>query len=338
MELQESWLLKVGEGIGPLRPGMTRSEVERALAAADVAYEYADSDYEWVEIASKGIELTFALEEPYRLLDIVCEHPDLGVHEDEPIVGATLDVALLAVGNRQFSSTMWRADSDPYDSLFAGKMTGPSTGEREENPRELLLRGTLWLKDVSIGLVMQYGRVHQVIVRMPEFVPRLGLGPLTKKQLELAIDPKLLDLLAYAKEQSPVKKWNYLKIFAAGVLLAALAVIVTQAIKTQAAWNQAKVWKGKVVRIEEGAAPKYDVEYQDQQGVTRTIQWEAADFYMLPREVGEATDVLYLESNPELVLSHPRTRDIAMLWYAPYGIGAMAVYCVLLLFDSFWKR
>lgn len=337
MALQASWPLKVGEGIGPLRPGMTHSEVLRALAATGVAFEFSESEHEWMEIAPQAIELTFEEEEPYRLLDIVSSHPELAI-EGEKIVGATLDVALLAIGNKQFSRTMWRADSDPYDSLFAGEMTGPSTGEREENPRELLLRGTLWLKESSIGLVMQYGRVHQVVLRLPEFVPKKGLGQLSKKQLEMAIDPKLPELFAYAKTTAPRRGWSLLKLLATFALVVSLVACVVLATQAQSAWSDPQIYPGKVTAIEEGAAPKYDVQYQDSAGVTHTLRWEAADFYMLPREVGEATDVLYLKSDPERVLSRPRVRDIGMLWYAPYGIAAMVIYSVLLLVDSFWKR
>ncbi len=324
--------LSTGKAWHGLRPGMTREEVMTVVKAAGVRTSSDDTDPGSLLIEDDwGIELRLETGGAHRVRQLSREEGDLTWH-GRPLMGEAMHEAWEVV-HGETEGAGWSPEdavSDPIDGPATPK-TGPFADE------QLLSNGTLWLPGPGLGLIMYDGMVLEIAWRRKEDIPKL-VGPVTAAQLALSKSPdrdKILRKHLRPTSTAPAfitAKWTPLQWLLALAFWVGMGTVAKLGFDETRAWQQATVLDGKLAAFEvlpgKAKAVGYRVRYTDPLGKSQQVLLAGADFYVAPREVGEAVQVSYVDGPPARVKGPSRARDAAFLHYIPWAIGIWLTYTV----------
>jgi len=329
-----------------VRPGLLRSEAVRALKAAGLEVDEADSEPEWLVATweengvENSLEMSFAGEGDPRLRQIILDN-ESSTWAGRGVIGKPLHEALAAIGDDAIGAG-WRAECayvEGFDDLNPPK---PGTVSDES----LIYEGTLWLPRRHLGLVMCEGVVNVVNWRRSEDFPRQFVGPVTEAQKAISARADCKDYVRERvfetkfAEESPAKSGNQ-GLLTLGFILV-LAYLGWQAFLEQERWHTAPHIFGKVTEIVDTpnaiAKKAYRVSFADPRGGTHTANLEPGEFYVTPNAPGEEVEVAFVDGDPPRIMGLSRIRDAAFLRYVPWFIGATALYLLLSIVLRFLAR
>ncbi|HET6423682.1 MAG TPA: DUF3592 domain-containing protein [Planctomycetaceae bacterium] len=324
---EDDWNVLPGHGLGPFEFDLDRDTIVERLEDADIKFDVAESEPALIELLDEEVVLTLSEESPHRLLQI--EVLDDRVRVDGEVVIGRRPHELIDTWSVSDNDTRWR-----YDPEFRDPPTGTVSEPAEPvSDRQLLTNGTLWVLSKGLGLKLYQGEVEELLLRPQDFIPERGSGSLTEAQRELLSQRDLFTAL----EPPPLPGSRFVRVMQQVLtfaLIAVLAGLFWQATQFQQRWNNSVEVEGTVIAVNppppETFPDEMTIEYADRSGKTHQVVWKRADVY-ITREVGEKVAVHYLEEAPDQPLGPARVRDASFLVYFPYGIGAVAIYLVLIL-------
>jgi hypothetical protein len=326
---QAKWPIEWGSHWGPIQLGASYADVLAALQQAKIEIAYEEEDPTWIDFADTDVELYFGNDEPNPLIEILATSAEFAPTR-AAIVGEKLAQALRVCGYQASHATVWRLDRDTYDSLEAGseEPTEPEAASDED----LLSGGTLWIRPLGVGLMLDNGKITACALRRPNSVPVNGNGPLTPAHLQFAGRDDLEQVLkAYARKATPR---NWIVTLSTMAMFAAFGYITLLSIREQQQWHATPVIDGKVTAIEKDNGPHqrdtYVVEYDDRQGNPHQVRWTLADLYV-PPQVGDTVEVRYLDEAPDAPIGPFQLRNIGFFRYVPYVLGVMGAYVLVLI-------
>ena len=319
----DRWNVELGQGLGEIKLELARAEVLRRLKEADIEFDADDGDPE-AYCPDMDMILTFSETDPPVLVQIAVADDQLRFGSKEVIGWRLHDITSLLQVHEQ--ETVWRTEEDPDDSL----PTAPPADLSPVSDETLLERGTLWIKPFGLGLRLWRGKVHEVILRIPQNTPAVGVGQLTPKQLELSQRHDLATHLQRANQRSVSRSCFYS--MSGLICFGLIFCIVWLGMLYQRRWNDAATVEAQVVAIRPNApdqiATEFDVLYRDQNGVEQKATVGLADV-IVPKAVGDNVELRYLPENPDQPLGPARVHDAAFVKFFPWAIGVFAGYLVL---------
>ncbi|MDB6140056.1 MAG: hypothetical protein JWO94_3128 [Verrucomicrobiaceae bacterium] len=315
-----------------LQPGMTRPDVLAVITAAGLKYTDNEGDPSWLVVEdSWGMELRFEKDGAQRLRQIARDDGDL-TWRGEPVLGSLLHEAW-EIMKGETEDAGW----SPQDATDE-PMDGSPPSKPGPYPDELLLyEGTLWLPKRALGLVMCDGMVIEMVWRRREDLPSKLEGPVTAAQLVLSANPDLSQILR--KQMRPAASslvkaagWTQMQWLIALMSLVAMTTVGKLGFDETRRWQQAVVLEGRLTALDalpgKAGARAYHVRYADPEGKRGDVVLEQADFYVAPREIGEAVQVVYVSGDPPRVKGPARARDAAFLRYVPWAVGILLFHVV----------
>lgn len=319
---QDRWNVELGQGLGEIKLELAQSEVLRRLEEAEIEFDAEEGDRE-AFCPDMDMVLTFSQTHPPVLLQIAVRDDQLhfGSHD---VIGRKLHeiTSLLQVREEE---TVWRTEEEPADSL-------PTTAPADLSPvsdEELLERGTLWIKPFGLGLRLWRGNIQEVILRIPQNSPAVGVAKLTAKQLELS---QRADLSIHLQGANRPTTRGWFRTLSGLICFGLIFGIVWLGMQYQRRWNDAPTVEAQVVAIRPNApdqiATEFDVRYSDQNGVEHHATVGLADV-IVPKAVGDTVELRYLPDNPDQPLGLGRVHDAAFVKFFPWAIGVFAGYLVL---------
>lgn len=325
----KQWPVELGKGIGILELGATREEVLRRLAEADIKVEDGEDDPSELYIDEIDTALKFTEASPPVLWEIAMSDDGVRLGPLEIIDKPLLEVVdLLRVPD---SETRWTCDSDDEGKPIESP-SGDSVTASPPSDKTLLSDGMLWLVPLGVGLEAAYGEIWSVHLRQPTDVPKVGWGPLTAAQRELAARPDLTShLLGPVKSDSSglarFQRLIYLALFAS------MGFVVWKGYDYQTRLNATPIVLGTVTDV---APPPpdpfpsaYTVVYQDHDGNKRTAAFNRNAVYETPK-IGDTIPIRFLPESPDEPLGPAQVNDAGMFRYSPWALGVLATFCVVL--------
>lgn len=299
-----------GGGWSTIRFGDSPESVRTQLRKADITWEEDFDNFHW-RIGDGTAEIFFgagASGEPERVVQFLVDRGTAKVNGHE-IVGLKLDEALLELNVRSFGDTLWSSvDIDAeYDQ---GRLIDEAKRPQHAEAIDLLEGGTLWIKSLGIGLVLDCGDVDSVVLRATTDVPQVGCGPLDKETIGRVGDEKLGEKIATRQRAVAAAKPSWragIPIWLKTVLtLSAAAVIVVPIywyVEEQIAWQKAEKLIGVVVETRpEGPFPDFIVvEYKQPDAPEGRVELKFS--YTSARAVGDEVELFYLKRNPSKVMT-----------------------------------
>ena len=319
---EQLWSVVLGQSVGPVELGLPRDALLQRLEKAKLDFEADDIDPEHVFILDMEAQLTLRGEGTLRLVQIAVNDEQVRFGS-EPVIGRRLHeiTKLLQVNTEE---TIWRIDDDPDDSL-------PSPDQEQQYPvpeLELLLRGTLWIRPLGLGLSLWQGRIREVYLRQPEQTPSVGIGKLSQQQLVLSEQTDFAaELDKTHQAASRLRRW--FRLVTGIAFFGLIGWVVMQAAQYQRRWQEAPKVEAEVVAIRPDAADtiatEFVVTYRDNNDIERQANLGLADVYV-PKAVGEKVEVRYLPEEPDRPLGPGRVHDAAFVRFFPWGIGVLVGY------------
>jgi hypothetical protein len=330
------------------RPGMTRLQVMEGLKKLGLEIEAFSDDNLATTVNDHGVEFYFAMDGSERLRQVSLDSDDVSWN-GKPLMDARLDDALRAL--EPFTSTpMWEA-SDAIADGFPDPSELPPGPVSDEG---LLEKGTVWLPEGGLGLVICDAEVIGLAWRETRDLPARFAGPATEAQRQLSKRP---DIEAYLREKrlgrtraaAPKNPFAPLQTALVWVCLGMIAYVARLGFKEMKVWNTAPILSGKYVSLEKVPRKKhldlgpeflrqhmaddptryremYQIEYLDPSGRPRTASIEGAEFYVPPRELGDEAQLAYVEGDPPRVKGPSRARDAAFVEYMPWAMAVGVFY------------
>jgi hypothetical protein len=321
----EFWSVKVGVGMGPLVLGTQYGAIVESLQEQGVEVERLTSDrLDKLLLQAIQTELVFSEGTPrtLRRIDVSDKRIRFG---SLPVIGKRAHeiVGLFKVSRKEtiWSSLDPREDSAPF-------VANDNTTERS---RELLARGTIWVKTLGLGLTLRDGLVATVHLCDPADSPTAGTGPWTKEQQllsevrEIPVDPTI-------QNQRSTKMTASLLIHLG--LFVSTGVLVWWVIQLQNAWNVAIEAPALVVELDppppHPLPDNITVLFNDTNGMETRTTLGHMQFERAPK-LDDTVMVRYLPNKPDKVLGPVAWRDVGFSTAFPYGIGIFVTYCILQL-------
>ncbi|HEV7405371.1 MAG TPA: hypothetical protein VGO11_20680 [Chthoniobacteraceae bacterium] len=322
-----------------VRPGMGRAEVlENLRGQAGVDLETPGDEYVTASTDHWEMDLCFSTDGAERLWQVALDSPIL-CWNGQSLHEARLDDALRAM--EPLGPAMWTAQ-DVIDNPLPKVQDGPVSDVL------LLSRGTLWLAERRLGIVVDDGKVVGVAWREPRDFPRQFAGGLTDEQRALSRRPDLADYLLEKRAErflvprkpDPLAPWRKL---ATVLFVAAVAAIISMGIRETLRWNEATVIQAKVVGLEQvpykafrdflppglrwaipRPAPRLvegcRLAYLDPTGQPRELVVEEIEVNIYQHALGEEVPIAWLPGPPPAARSYTRARDAGIFDYAPWVI------------------
>ncbi len=341
MPTSRTFDLSTGEPWYGLRPGMSRAEVTRILEAegAEASYDEDRPDRMMADGAEWCLELRLSESGEQRVRQLTLDDWNF-VWRGQDISNRPLHEVLAVLGDTA-RDAMWR----PEDAAVSAFEDLQPLGAESVEDESLLDTGTLWLRQLGIGLVLCSGKVNEVVWRPLEDVPTQFAGPVTDAQKQLSANP---DVEAKIREKwvkrAPVTSTppNPLQRIVTLLHVAAFITLGYLAFRHAQHWHQAPTVTGKLASIDKATKKPwidfYVIEYQDAAGQTRSARLRSGEFYVPPQKIGEETQIFYLDGNPPRAKGPAHARDAAFIDFVPWFIIAGASYLVLwVIADFVWR-
>lgn len=343
-----------------VRPGMTRAEVLEILRAQPgVELDTPEDEYVTANTDDWEMDLCFSTDGADRLWQVALDSPIL-CWNGQSLHEARLDDALRAM--EPLGPAMWTAQDVIGDPLPKPE-DGPVSDER------LLGRGTVWLAERRLGVVVNEGAIVGVAWREPEDFPTQFAGSLTESQRALSRRPDLADYLSeqrvkrfvVERAKDPLAPWRK---FATVLLAAAVVAVFVLGIRESQRWSQAEVIQAKVVSLEQvpykafrdflppalqWAFPKpaprlvegRRLAYLDPTGRPQELVVELSDIVVYQYDLGNEVPIAWLPGPPPQARSYWRVRDAGLLEYTPWAIALGFLYVAGLiastLLPALWR-
>lgn len=336
MKRREFWLVEVAVGMGPLVLGTAFAPLIEALREYRINVDGLTPDHLGkVVLPELGIELIFAQESPRTLvrIDVSDDRIRFG---SLPVIGKRAH-EIVGLFKAPRKETLWsnNATEGETSSIVA-------TGNSNEQSRELLAKGTIWLTGFGLGFTLRDGLVATVHLCDPTHSPRSGCGHWTKEQQRLSEVRELPAVSLASKERNRVLSLTVLIHLA---LVASLGILVWQAIQLQQRWNSAIEVSALVVALDppppNPLPNEITVSFSDANGIERRHTLGHMQFLATPK-MGEEVNVRFLPESPDKVLGPVAFRDAGFETAVPYGVGIIAIYSFLYLAilgrSPFWRR
>jgi hypothetical protein len=320
------WQVELMVGMGPLLLGVDEDAIQKVLVERGIDAEPRFlGNARQRTIPSIKTRLTFSEANPRTLTHIEVD--------DERLRFASLSVLgkrayqIIGIFKVSRKETLWtRGNSSIEENAepFRGNMS-------PELSRELLAKGTLWIKKYGLGLTMRDGLVATVHLCDPNDVPRDGLGQWTKEQQLLSEVHEVV-----AQEKEPIQR--SLKSAARGLVHVAFVfvfgLLVWSAISLQRKWDEAAEVPAVVVALEppppHPLPNNITVEFRDSSGARRSTTLGFQQFERTPM-LGDEVSVVFLPETPHHVLGPVAARDVGFSSTFPFGLGTLLAYTILLL-------
>jgi hypothetical protein len=327
------------QGLATISLGDDVGRAQNAMHAIDPDSKYHHPTFALYSEMLGG-QLQFTKADPQKLYQIVAGKPAIHV-AGEIIIGERLEDALTRLGVARFRDTLWSI-VDLESEFVGGVPIADSKRPRKASTKELIARGTLWIKSLGMGLVLQHGRVELICVRKPADVPQIGCGELSEIHLKEQVAPELfpsIPRLSPLPKQAPNRPRNKFRKRVVFSLLA-IALIAFPAIvvyRDLTAWQKAIAVTGTVIDTRPaGPFPEeIDVRYDAVGGATYTVTIESV--YTTARANGEQVDLLYRPEAPERAMTRIKIRDDG--WsvhpYALFGSVLLATFCLVSAFPEY---
>lgn len=313
-----------------LQPGMLLTEAVAAVQAGGQEKAYDPEDPLWIMIPEWGLDVHSTEEEPHRVWQLVLSDPTWHWH-GQPLLGEPLHTVLERLGEHARAAG-WRPEfaSDP---ILGSPHEGDLSPVADE---ELLNEGTLWLPALRWGLILQHGRVRELVWREARDIPQKTVGGVTERQRELSRRPDAEEYLR--RYRAPGRRRNWLQVQLTGVFVLALIGIVVYAAQEHAAWSSAPTAQAEVLAVRRaGADEKVRVRFVDQYGAMQEAERPRAEWYLSPL-VGSTAEVRYLNMQPIRVHGPAAIGDVAFTRAVPRVAMAVGAYTVLFGAASWWRR
>ncbi len=336
------WQVELMAGMGPLLLGSELMAIQKVLVdrGIDTDPRFPGHAVHW-SCPLIRTRLTFSESSPRILTHIEVD--------DERLRFATLPVIgkrayeIIGIFNVSRKETLWTRDD-----LTPDQRAEPVRGNMSpELNRELLARGTLWIKRFGLGMTLREGLVATVHLCDPKDVPRDGVGQWTKEQQRLS-EVRETGSQSTRKQQSlsevrerdgqtrepvrfPLKPARALLHFA---FVCAAGMLVWWAISLQRKWDAVAEVPAVVVELEppppHPLPDNVTVQFPDSGGVQRRTTLGSGHFEMAPK-MGDQINVRFLPGKPDHVLGPIAARDIGFTSAVPCGFGILLAYTILLL-------
>lgn len=306
-------------GMGPFRLGESDTTVRQALDEMGLVVEEPSDPYCW-ELRACDSMLCFSNESPRQLVQILTQAAATQV-AGRSLIGLRVDEALLELGVRRFDDTVWSMVS-PETDFANGQPYTEKADRAKTSSTALLLSGTLWIRSLGLGLELLEGCVSSVCIREVKNLPRIGCGPITEQALA---DVNNLDTLASKFSTLPKvsvrRKIDWLRwslVLATLVTVGVLAWVIFTMANDYMSWKNGTLVEGVVVTMSpEGPFPdELRVKYpmpNDQFG-----QATIPSQYTIARELGQAVELVYRDSDPSFAMTPLQSRDhfssLSMTW------------------------
>jgi hypothetical protein len=334
--------LSTGEPWHGVRPGMSRAEATLALQAqgAEVCYEEEEPDWMLADGKEWSLEMHLAEGGEQRIRQLSLDNWNFN-WRGQAIANQPLHDVLAMLGDAA-RDAMWR----PEDAVISPFKDLEPLGPDKIDDESLLDDGTLWLRQLGIGLVMCSGKVNEVAWRPREDVPTQFAGPVTDSQKQLSADPdaekKIREHSIASLPPVPPTPPNPFQRIVTVLHILTFIAIGYLAFLDSKAWHQASEITGKLVGYEKASRKPwidfYQIEYQDAAGRTQLARLRSGEFYTPPKEIGDTTQIFYVDGNPPRVKGPAHARDAAFIDYTPWFIAAGASYLVLWAIAGFvWR-
>ncbi len=203
--------------------------------------------------------------------------------------------------------------------------------DSNQQSRELLARGTIWIPSLGLGLTLRDGLVAKVHLCDPEKAPRIGTGLWTKEQQRLS---EVRELPAPSSLTTVRNRKILLSVTIHCALVVSLGILVYWAIQLQRKWNVAPEVPAVVVALDppppHPLPERITLQLNDSKGTERRHTLGYMQFCMTPT-LGDEVNIRYLPDAPDEVLGPVAARDVGFESALPYGIGILAIYSFLQL-------
>lgn len=352
--------IQPGQGWANIQLGFSVAEVRAALAINGHAYDLSNDELT-IDIHAPEVTFYFDDSEPKKLVQVVFYDKDHRI-DGQQVIGVSLAEALLPLNIQSYEDTLWSLVSIE-EEYPKGKPLPDSQRTRKATLDTKLECGTLWIKSQGVGLVMLFGVVHAIALRIPGSQPTVGCGQLDSKTMELALsnrptvnqpyqpEPNPEHWPSIPKEHFPQANKQPTKSTASSkktkgrlpvVVFSLLAIVflvtpITIVYRDLTAWKDAKEVVGRVVGSRpEGPFPdELTVEYtltesEDTYQVTIPIGYTSA------REIGQEVELDYLPDHPERAMTRIQTRDegFSISPYFLFGSIGLATFCLHIAFPN----
>lgn len=287
----------------------------------------------------------FAEEGSEELRQIALDDPELIKWRGQKVIGLRLHEALALMGDATVGAR-WR----PEDATLC-EFDDLQPLDRESFSDESLVDdGTLWFPQRCMALVMCGGEVTDVVWRRAVDVPREFAGPFTEAQRLLSERPDLerhlrRTAVEAAEASSSGGSPSGLRgayAFVTVVFLFLAASGGSMAFKEGQTWRRAPIVDGKLVAREPRPGKPWDdrfiISYTDPTGRSKQATMERTDFYVPPKEPGDAVRIAWLPGEPDRVRGLPQVYDGIFIRYAPWFMVLGALYVVALTISGFIGR
>lgn len=334
--------LSPNQGWHLVRLGDSQADVQAALEQLGVAYDNS-LDPCCFEIDNPSCTLQFVGRTSPVLAQIVTSDERARIN-GMPVLHANLDEALVALGVRSFSDTLWSM-VDIDSEYNKGKPISDSRRPTSAKPMELLDGGTLWIKSLGVGLCMGEGQVDSIALRLKSDIPLVGCGPLDPQTITSAGSPTIeqdISDLDAKRRRAPWLGYRA-KRFLQSTLVTIVALVLSAVAPTllfvrYQGWKNATHVDGKVVDVQ------YDGPFVDH----LIVQYALPDKSMrrakvLPqftgaRETGQVVELCYLPSNPDHAVTPQESHSEFLSGYLPYGLVAGPFLSLMLLLYALPQR
>jgi hypothetical protein len=309
-------------GWASVRLGQSIDEVQTAVTKLGFSLEVTNYDkFKWCA-DEPGVSFQFVDEKSPRLANITLGDGPMIVNGIE-LLGLRIDEALMALGIKSFSDTMWSI-MDPEDELENGTLMPDAEQPTNSDSIELLRYGTLWIHSLGLGLSMNNAHVGQVAIRHPSDTPKMGCGPLTEEMLLTATDPKFeetveairAEFLQKSKHSSAPIHWATRLVLTA-IALGMICLPVYLMYRNYSRWSSATQVTGKVVALTPETFPDFvTVEYSEVNEQVHRVELSAN--YVHAREIGAEVDLLYTLDDPGNPVTLSQRYDAVLAGFSPY--------------------
>lgn len=329
-------------GIGPIWLGCSPQDALGQLTNLGAEHNYhAPSHVIYCETIQG--ELQFTAGNSSRLFQVAVAEKELLVN-GERVIGLRLDKALEILKVTTLSEGLWSAVD--VDSEFADGVQIPDSKRLRKCNRESLLQtGTLWIKSLGLGLVLNLMQVQEVLLRMPEDVPRVGCGELTQADLDAIknhnpfaayVSPPVEASAASWLPRLSAAKSLLTRVVLCAAAIALVAVPIGVVVTDIHSWQNANAVTGKVIQtLPPGPFPDFViVEYVSADGETRKTK--ISTNYATAREVGEEVELLYRSDKPGHAMTRIQSRDegLSVSPYLLFGSFALATFLLAWAFPE----
>ncbi len=323
---KEFWQVELLVGMGPLVLGADEQAIQTALIdlGVDTSQPTLNST-ENTTLLSLNTRLTFSQTTPRILTQVEVS--------DARLRFATLSVIgkraheIIGIFKISRKETLWTLGSSSMQlnaEPYCGNMS-------PDLSRELLSRGTLWIKKYGLGLTLREGLVATVHLCDLTHVPRNGVGRWTKEQQMLS---EVSEVVIPTKEPTRNSLWSAASRLFNFTFVLLLGLLVWWAVFVQREWDELADVPAVIV----GLAPapphplpdKIAIQFVDSNGVQRLATLGVNHFEKAPK-MGEEVRVRFLRESPEHVLGPVASRDIGFAMSLPYGVVILLAYSLLQL-------